>query len=55
MSGNQGGNIPCQCCKSLFPVDYIWYVCTTCGYRTCAGCMQQKCPECPYGMMQQKQ
>jgi hypothetical protein len=52
--------IPCQSCGQMLPVNWNWFVCTTCGFRICPTCLGlhtgpygsgYKCSRCPFGQM----
>ena len=55
--------IPCQCCGKVYPSDYNWFVCDTCGYRICPFCIHthsgrysigrggNKCSQCQNGWL----
>lgn len=55
-----GAFIPCQWCNQLYPPNWSWFVCSTCGFRICPTCFGQhhgtygsgyKCSQCPHGSM----
>lgn len=58
------GNItvPCHCCGKQYPVQWMWFICDSCGYRVCASCLGKhhgpynpngghKCSQCMSGML----
>ncbi len=28
--------VPCHCCGKQHPVQWMWFICDSCGYRVCA-------------------
>ena len=57
--------VPCHCCGKQYPVEWMWFVCDSCGYRVCASCLGRhhgpynpnggvKCSQCISGRLQSK-
>ncbi|MBQ0113465.1 MAG: hypothetical protein KBT03_10070 [Bacteroidales bacterium] len=57
--------IPCQCCGKQTPIQWMWFVCDSCGYRICASCLGKhygpynpnggiKCSQCMNGYLRQQ-
>ncbi|MBQ3580395.1 MAG: hypothetical protein II975_05320 [Bacteroidales bacterium] len=57
--------VPCHCCGKQVPVEWMWYVCDSCGYRVCASCLGKhrgpynqgggvKCSQCMSGTLRYK-
>ena len=57
--------VPCHCCGKQYPVEWMWYVCDSCGYRVCGACLAKhrgmynnsggtKCSQCISGTLRSK-
>ncbi len=56
--------IPCQCCRTEYPRQWSWFVCSDCDFRVCAGCLSRhtgrystggfKCSQCAFGQLRPK-
>lgn len=57
--------VPCHWCGKQYPVEWMWYVCDSCGYRVCASCLGKhrgryntsggtKCSQCMSGTLRSK-